>query len=429
MKTELVDVSETRKNLRVEIPADTVDAELTKVTVRYGKAARLPGFRPGKVPAKVIRQRFRGQILQDAAEHLVGHAVEDALTERGLQPIDSPDIQNLVVKEGEPLTFTASFDVVPPFDPGDVSTIELRRTQSPVEDEAVNQALARLRERAARFEPVESPVVESGHTAVVDLVRQGTDKDGQRGEEDKHKGVSIEMGAAGNPPGFDDQVIGMGVGETKSFTITYPNDYSNPDLAGGTVDYTVMVTEIKRRVVPALDDEFAKDLGEFDSLDALRGRVRSDLEAEGAEASERQLRNDLLKKLAERVPFDVPPSLLDREVDRRLEDFARRLVDQRIDPRNTNIDWAAFREGQREPATDSVKSAMVLDQIARREQLEVTEADLDAELGRYAEAAGRSVAAIRARLQQDGELPRLAAGLRREKAVAWALGKARIVTI
>jgi trigger factor len=429
MKTELVDVSETRKNLRVEIPADTVDAELTKVTVRYGKAARLPGFRPGKVPAKVIRQRFRGQILQDAAEHLVGHAVEDALTERGLQPIDSPDIQNLVVKEGEPLTFTASFDVVPPFDPGDVSTIELRRTQSPVEDEAVNQALERLRERAARFEPVESPVVESGHTAVVDLVRQGTNKDGQRGEEDKHKGVSIEMGAAGNPPGFDDQVIGMGVGETKSFTITYPNDYSNPDLAGGTVDYTVMVTEIKRRVVPALDDEFAKDLGEFDSLDALRGRVRSDLEAEGAEASERQLRNDLLKKLAERVPFDVPPSLLDREVDRRLEDFARRLVDQRIDPRNTNIDWAAFREGQREPATDSVKSAMVLDQIARREQLEVTEADLDAELGRYAEAAGRSVAAIRARLQQDRELPRLAAGLRREKAVAWALGKARIVTI
>jgi trigger factor len=182
-------------------------------------------------------------------------------------------------------------------------------------------------------------------------------------------------------------------------------------------------------VVPALDDEFAKDLGEFDSLDALRGRVRSDLEAEAAEAGERQVRNDLLKKLAEKVPFDVPPGLLDREVDRRLEDFARRLVDQRIDPRTTNIDWAAFREGQREPATDSVKSAMVLDQIARREQLEVTDADMDVELGRYAEAAGRSVAAIRARLQQDGELPRLAAGLRREKAVAWALGKARIVTI
>lgn len=429
MKTELVDVSTTRKNLVVEIPAEKVDAELSRVTARYGKAARIPGFRPGKVPAKVVRQRFKGEILQDAAQHLVGHAVEDALTERGLQPLESPDIQNLVVKEGEPLTFTASFDVVPPFEPGDLSTIELRRTPAVVEDEAVDQALQRLRDRAARFEPVEGTVLESGQTAVVELVRQGTDKDGKRGDEDRHTGVSIEMGAAGNPPGFDDQVLGMSVGETRPFTITYPNDYANTDLAGGSVDYTVTLTEIKRRVVPALDDEFAKDLGEFDSLDALKTRVRGDLEAEATEASERQVRNDLLKKLAERVPFEVPPSLLDREVDRRLEDFARRLMDQRVDPRTTNIDWAAFREGQREPAADSVKSAMVLDEIARREQITVTEEDLEAELGRYAEGAGRSVAAIRARLEQDGELPRLAAGLRREKAVVWALGKARIVSI
>ncbi len=429
MKTELVDVSETRKTLRIEIPAETVDAELTKVTARYGKAARLPGFRPGKVPAKVLRQRFKGQILQDAAEHLVGHAVEDALSERGLQPIDSPDIKELVVKEGEPLTFTAAFDVVPPFDPGDLSTIELRKSPGVVEESAVTQTLDRLRERAARFEPVDGTVVEAGQTAVLDLVRRGTDKDGVQGDEDRHQGVSIEMGAAGNPPGFDDHVIGLAIGASTSFTITYPNDYSNAELAGGTVDYTVTVKEIKRRVVPALDDEFAKDLGEFASLEALTTRVRDDLQEEATEAADRQLRNDLLKKLAERVPFDVPPALLDREVERRLQDFARRLMDQRVDPRTTNIDWAAFREGQREPATDSVKSAMVLDEIARREQIAVTDEDLDAELGRYAEGAGRSVASIRARLQQDGELPRLAAGLRREKAVAWALGKARIVTI
>jgi trigger factor len=429
MKTELVDVSETRKNLVVEIPTDTVDAEISRVTARYGKAAKLPGFRPGKVPARVVKQRFRGQILQDAAEHLVGHAVEDALTERGVQPVDSPDIQNLVIEEGQPLTFTAIFDVVPSFDPGDLSTIELRRQPVVVDEEAVDQSLERLRERAARFEPVDGTVVEAGQTAVVDLVRQGTDKDGRRGEEDRHQQVSIELGASANPPGFDDQVAGMSVGETKSFTLTYPNDYSNPDLSGSTVDYTVTVKEIKRRVVPALDDEFAKDLGDFESLDALRARVRADLEAEATEASERQLRNDLLKKLAERVPFTVPPALIDREIDRRVQDFARRLMDQRIDPRQTNIDWAAFRQGQAEPAADSVKSAMALDEIARRESLTVTEEDLEAELAKYAEGTGRSAAAIRARLQQDGELPRLAAGLRREKAVAWALGNARIVTI
>ncbi len=137
------------------------------------------------------------------------------------------------------------------------------------------------------------------------------------------------------------------------------------DLAGTTLDCTVTVHEIKRRVVPALDDEFAKDLGEFESLDALRARVRADLEAEATESADRQVRSDLMKKLAERVPFAVPPTLIDHEVERRMQDFARRLMDQRIDPRQTNIDWAAFRQAQQEPATESVKSAMALDEIAQ----------------------------------------------------------------
>lgn len=429
MKTEIVDVTETRRNLVVEIPTDRVDAEITRVTARYGKAAKIPGFRPGKVPARVVRQRFRGQILQDAAEHLIAHAVDDALTERGVQPIDTPDISDLKVEEGQPLTFTASFDVLPTFDPGDVSAIELRRQASVVEDEAVAQALERLRERAARFEPVDGGALETGQTAVVSLVRQGTDKDGVKGEPDSHEQVSIEIGAASNPPGFDAQVTGMQAGETRTFTITYPDDHEPAELAGGTVDYTVTLTAIKVRVVPALDDEFAKDLGEFDSLEALRARVRGDLEAEATEAAEHQVRSDLMKNLAERVPFAVPPRLVDREVERRVQDFARRLMDQRIDPSQANIDWAAFQEAQREPATESVKSALALDELARRESIDVTDEDLEAELAKYAEGTGRTAAAVRARIQQDGELPRLMAGLRREKTVAWALGRTRIVSI
>jgi trigger factor len=221
-------------------------------------------------------------------------------------------------------------------------------------------------------------------------------------------------------------VIGMTPGSTKSFTITYPADYSIPELAGGTVDYTVTLKEIKKRVVPVLDDEFAKDLGEFDSLDALRAHVRHDLEHEAKHASERALRQDLMKQLATRVPFAVPESLVDREIDRRLEDFARRLMEQRIDPRQANIDWNAFREGQRAPAAEAVASAIVLDEIARRDQVEVTDEDIETELQGYAERTGHSVASIKARLQKDGELGRLAAGLRREKAVKHVLSQARI---
>lgn len=426
MKSELVDVNETRRDLSIEVPSDVVDEAIGHAAAKLGRSARIPGFRPGKVPATVIRQRFKPQIMQDVAEHLISKAVGDALVEKGVEPIATPDIKDLVLEEGKPLTFKASFDVVPSFDPGDLGTIEATEPAATVEDEAVNQSLERIRERNARYEAVESGAVEAGHTVVVSLQRQGTDKDGKRGELDTHETVNIELGAPSNPPGFDDQMLGLTSGATKTFTITYPADYAIAELAGGTVDYTVTLKEIKKRVVPALDDELAKDLGEFDSLDALRAHVRHDLEHEAMHASERQVRQDVMKQLASRVPFPVPESLVEREIERRLEDFARRLMEQRIDPRQANIDWNAFREGQRAPATEAVASAIVLDEVSKRDAIDVTDEDIEGELQRYAEQAGHSVPSIKARLQKDGELGRLAAGLRREKTVKHVLSQAKI---
>ena len=425
MKAELVDVNETRRDLVIELPSAMVDEAIGRAAVKLGRAARLPGFRPGKVPVAVVRKRFRGQIMQDVAEDLVAKSVGEALAERGVEPVATPDIQDLVLEEGRPLTFKATFDVVPAFDPGDLHTIAVQKPPVTVDDEAVSQALERLRERAARYDAVESALVEASHTVVIGLERQGTDKNGVRGAVDKHDHASIELGAASNPPGFDAELIGMTVGATRQFTIHYPDDHATPDLAGGHVDYTVTLREIKQRVVPALDDELAKDLGDFDSLDALRTRVRADLEHEATDAADRQVRADVLKQLAARVPFPVPESLVDREIDRRLEDFARRLRDQRIDPRQANIDWAKFREGQRGPAAEAVGSAIALDEVGRREGLTVTEGDLEAELQRYADQSGHNVASIRARLQKSGELGRLAASLRREKAMTIILTKAQ----
>jgi len=426
MKSEIVDVNETRRDLTIEVPSEVVNEAIGNAAAKLGRSVKIPGFRPGKVPATVIRQRFKPQIMQDVAEHLVSKAVGDALVEKGVEPISTPDIQDLVLEEGKALTFKATFDVVPGFDPGDLSTIEATEPSRAIDDEVVNQSLERLRERNARYEAVEAGVVEAGHTVVVGLERKGTDKAGKEGDAEKHEQVNIELGAPSNPPGFDTEVIGMVPGSSKSFTVTYPEDYAIPELAGGKVDYTVNLKEIKKRIIPALDDELAKDLGEFESLDALRARIREDLEHEALHAAERQLRQDVLKQLAARVPFAVPDSLVEREIERRLEDFARRLMDQRIDPRQANIDWNAFREGQRAPAVEAVGSAIVLDEIVKREQIDVTDEDLDAELQRYAEQTGHSVASIRARLQKDGELGRLAAGLRREKAVAHVMAKASI---
>jgi trigger factor len=437
MKIDFIDVSDTQKNLVVEIPSTVVDAEIDKVSRDYSKAARIPGFRPGKVPPKVVKQRFRDRILHDVAHGLIPRAVDEALRERGVEPVDTPDIRDVVVEEGQPLKFTASFETVPPIEPGDYTSLTVQRKRPQVDEPAVDAALSQLRERAARYEPVEDRGVELGDSVVMDLVRTaekkteeplivltGADRQAPETETDKHDNATVEIGAAANPPGFDEALIGLSAADEKSFDVNYPEDYTIKELAGTTVKYDVSIKAIRKRVVPDLDDEFAKDLGEFDSLEALRTRVRDDLEHEAAHEAERDVRADLLKQLSSRVQFDLPASLLEREIDRRVEEFVRRLIEQQIDPMKTNINWEEFRERQKDAAAEAVKSALVLDEVARRENVVVSNEEMDQEVTRYAERTGRTGAAVRARLEKEGGLSRLFTGLRREKTVSLLLSKA-----
>ena len=436
MKTEFVDVNETRKNLVVEIDSTVVDAEIDKVSRDYSKAARIPGFRPGKVPAKVVRQRFRDQILHDVAHGLIPRAVDEALRERGVEPVDTPDIKDVVVEEGQPLKFTATFDTVPPIDPGDYATINLSRGGVKVDEAAVDEALAGLRERSARYEPVEGRGVAGGDSVLMDLVRTtkgdpigegASEFEAEGPKSDNHQNVTVDIGGSANPPGFDEQLTGLAAGDQKTFEITYPADYTIRELAGTTVTYDVTVKAIRKRIVPDLDDEFAKDLGDFASLDALRTRVREDLEHEAKHEADRQVRSDLMKQLATRVSFEVPQALLEREIDRRVEEFVRRLIDQQIDPMKTNINWEDFRERQKDAAAEAVRGALVLDEVARRENVTVSNEDIETEIARYAERTGRTPAAVRARLEKEGGIGRLYSGLRRERAIDFLLSRATIV--
>jgi trigger factor len=437
MKTEFIDVNDTTKNLVVEIPSTVVDAEIDKVARDYSRAARVPGFRPGKVPAKVVRQRFRDQILHDVAHGLIPRAVDEALRARGVEPVNTPDIRDVMVEEGQPLKFTATFETVPPIEPGDYASLMLRRKGVHVGDAAVDEALQRLRDRSARYEPVEGRGIGAGDSVLMDLKRtapaQPGEGDAAKGAEadgtttDRHENVTVDIGATANPPGFDAQLLGLLGGDTKHFDVHYPADYTISELAGTTVQYDVSVKAVRKRIVPDLDDEFAKDVGEFESLEALRARVRADLEHEATHEAEREMRSDLLRQLATRVTFEVPASLLDREIDRRVEEFVRRLIEQQIDPMRTNINWEEFRERQKDAAAESVRSALVLDEIARRETIGVSDADIEAEVERYAERTGRTPAAVRARLEKEGGLARLYSGLRRERTMDYLLSKATVI--
>ena len=303
----------------------------------------------------------------------------------------------------------------------------------------MDQALAGLRERGARYEPVEDRGVEMGDSVLVDLVRTTrtepgivlTDADAPVAENegpksDNHQNVTVDIGATANPPGFDEELTGLAAGAQKTFDVNYPGDYAITELAGTKVSYDVTIKAIRKRIVPELDDEFAKDLGDFASLDALKTRVREDLAHEAMHEADRELRAELMKQLATRVTFEVPQALLEREIDRRVEEFVRRLIDQQIDPMKTNINWEEFRERQREAAAEAVRGALVLDEVARRESVAVSRDDIEAEVAKYAERTGRTPAAVRARLEKEGGIGRLYSGLRRERAIDFLLSRATI---
>jgi trigger factor len=423
VKTEFADLTDTKKSVAVEIPSDIVDAQIDRVARSYSRQARIPGFRQGKVPPTLIKKRFREQILHDVAHDLIPRAIDEALRERGLEPVDTPDVKDVSLDEGQALTFTATFETVPPIEPGPLDTITLRRPAVTLEENAVDQTLTQLQNRAARYEPVEGRGIEDGDTVTLDVERAPTAA-GDKPEH--HHDVVVEIGGKANPPGFDENLRGLEAGGQKTFTIHYPDDYAVKEMAGTSVEYSVTVKDLRKRVLPALDDEFAKDVGEFDTLQALRDRILSDLQREAEAEADRTLRGDLLKALAARVTVDVPDSLVERELDRRTEEFARRLMDQNIDPRRANIDWDQFRDSQREASLESVKSALVLDEIARRENVTVSEEDVEKDVAQYAERSGLSPAAVRARLEKEGALSRLSAGLRREKTMDYVLSQAHV---
>ena len=436
MKTEFTEVSDTRRHLTFEVPPDVVEAEIDRVARTYSRSARVPGFRQGKVPASVVRQRYRDQILHDVAHELIPRVVGSELKERGLQPVSAPDIRDVVLEEGKPLTFLADFETMPSIDLGEYTGLSLRKQPAVLEVGAVDKAIDHLRQHAGKWKPVEDRATETGDTILVDLTRtrrgrliQLSDEvapaSDMEGKPEELKNVSIEIGHVGNPPEFNTELVGAPIGATRSFPVTYPNDYEVKELAGATIDYEVTIKAIRLKELPALDDAFAKEVSELETLDALRERVHSDLQKNAEQESEHKLRHDLLIELAGRVK-SVPEVLVEQEIDRRLEEFVHRLAEQGIDPMKTEIDWAEFRERQRPSSIETVKSTMAVDEVARREDITASDDDVSAEIGKFAARAGRTPAAVRARLEKEGAIDRIRAGVRREKTMAWLIDKAQV---
>ena len=430
MKTELTEISETQKHLSFEVPSDTVSTEIQRVAQDYGRKARVPGFRQGKVPTTIIKQRYKDQILYDVANDLIPRLVDEALRERGLEPVSAPDIKDVVLEEGQPLKFLAEFETVPPIDPGDYTGISLSKPPAVLEVGAVEALLERLRERAVKWHPVEDRPAAAGDAVLMDLIRRPqivlTDAPAPAADETPMQNVSIELGNPANPPGFDEHLTGVTADQERDFTVEYPADYQPAELAGTTVAYHATIKGVRRKELPELNDKFAKTVADVETLDALKDRIKHDLQHEAEHEADHKVRHDLLQQLAARMKSPVPTALVDREIDRRLEEFVRRLMDQGMDPMKAGVDWQEFRERQQEPSAETVKSTLVLDEIARRENIDASEEDVAKEVDQFAERSGRTSAAVRARLEKEGGVSRIRSGIRREKTVTFLLEKANI---
>jgi trigger factor len=410
LKVDYIEETSVRKALVFEVDPEVVQAEIDRGARELSKKARLPGFRPGKIPADVVKRRFREDILSDTAETIVNKYVFKELDDRGLKPLASPRVEDLRIAEGEPMSFRAVFETLPLIEVPDWKGLRVSVTGADVTDEDIDKEIDRLREEAARYEPVEARPTEKGDHVVVDLT--WTPRDGSDGGHDEN--AMIEIGHEGNHEDMNAALEGVSVDETKQVDVTWgPN--AAPAIAGKTVGYEMTVKGIKNKVVPEADDEFAKDLGEFDSLDALKAKIREQREASEERRVERDVRAALVEALVGKVTFEVPETLVEHHMTARTENLARGLAYQGLDPRKVDINWREYRESQRENSVKAARADILLDEIATREDIQVLDAEVDAEIARLAEGTGKSPEAVRAQMEKEGDLASIKGRIREEK--------------
>jgi trigger factor len=411
LKVDYVEESSVRKALAFEVEPEQVQREIDARARDLARKVKLPGFRPGKVPLEVVKKRFKDEILGEAAEAIVNKVVFDELDGRGLKPLAPPRVEEVKLEEGQPMSFKAVFETLPLVELPEWKGLEVSAAGPKVGDEDVTKEIDRLREEAARYDPVDDPrPTQKGDFVLLDLVWQP--KDGGKGGRDEN--ALIEIGNTGNHPGMNAGLEGLSLGETKDIEVEWGEEAA-PKVAGKTVRYTVTLKGIKKKVVPERDDEFAKDLGEFANLAELEDRIRKQLTAAEERRSDRDVKTALVDALVAKAGFEVPEALVERHMSVRAESLARGLAYQGIDPRKVGVDWKQYRESTREDSVKAARADILLDEIARREGVSVLDSEIDAEVSRIADRSGRSREQVRAQMTKEGDIGALAARIREEK--------------
>jgi trigger factor len=414
-----------RRELELEIPVEDVTKATERVAKEIARIANVPGFRKGKAPLSLIKKRFAEDIKGEVLQSLVPERVEKAVNEQKLSPVSQPQVDKLDFNEGQPLKFRAVFEVMPEFELGNYKEMELEVPAMDFTEQDVTKTLEDMRQRAAAFSPVEGRAIENGDFAQLKLT--GTPEG--EGEPLQVESVLCHIGAEETMEPFNENLRGANTGDKKNFDVDYPADYPDPKLAGKKYNHTVEVLGIKNKKLPELNDEFAKDVSDAATLDELKTKIRESLEHQRDHRKKEVVREKVLEQLIKSHDFPVPESLVEHQMDARLERVVRSLAAQGVDPRAVNVDWVTLRKGQQERAIGDVKAELVVDRIATKENIDVTDEEVQHEIEHMASHSGESAEAIHARLTKQGALDRMKAKLRSDKTLDWLAQNSKITTV
>jgi len=413
-----------KHEIEIIVPLDEVNHETEHVIADVRKKAHLPGFRPGKAPASIIKSRFKDAIRQDVLEHILPKAFRKKADEEHWNVVGTPNVTDVHFHDGEPLRFKAEFEVAPDFEVNNYRGVEVPYAEPQVSDEDVDKRIEEIRERKAEYINEDPrPLAIGDHTVVSVESVSGIEGDPIRSDE-----MSLHLGNPETLPEFNEHLVGMSPDEEKEFDVTYPADYGQERLAGKTVRFKVKVKSVRRKELPELNDEFARDLGDYQNLDELRDAIRKAIFAEREYAAQQEAKGKIVDTLVKGHEFPIPNAYVDFQIENNVRRSVREITGRDMDLRSLKLDWDKLREQQGERATQDVKASLLLEKIADVESIHATTEEVDRELQRIAKAEREAVAALRMRFEKDGTLGRIASRIRTEKVLNFLFEHARKVT-
>jgi trigger factor len=409
-----------KHSLEITVPVAEVEKETERAVTQIQSKVKLPGFRPGKAPVGLVKQRFAGDIRQDVLEKLVPRFFHAAVEKDNLQLAGQPNISDVHFHAGEPLRFKAEFEVAPEFVLKEYRGLVITYSEPEVTPADIDARLEEIRGQKAEYVNEEPRALADGDHALVSL--ESLSGVAEKISQDE---ITLKIGDEHTMAPFTENLRGVAPEESREFDVTYPDDYDRKNLAGKTVRFRATVKAVRRKELPELNDEFAKDLGDYQTLDELKETVRKSLQREREQRAQEDAKHQLIDKLVDLHEFSVPDAYVDRQIEMNLENQLRTLAGQGIDPRSIKLDWQKLRESQKDRAARDVKASLLLDRIAEREAVGATQEEIDREVQRLARQQREAVAVVRAKLQKDGTIGRIAGHIRTEKTLSFLFEQAR----